>query len=778
MTLTLSAADRARVAEITALGEIVPPAVDTLVVYLDDRSWPVRRAAVAALARAGPPAVPVLVQILQSRRDNEARLAAAVDALAGSTADVAPALLKLTDGAAPPVICDVAQVRGRRKSTFAVFTLAGWVGHDDDNVSVAAIEALGRIGAGAGLDAVIGAATSGRFFRVHAAIDVLARSGDARAIPPLEALLEHPVSGPDAARALARIGDLATVSALSRRLAGTGASMTRLTAVSLSLVVDTLGTRFGVRDGALAAMRAAVVDPNAVIESFSQAISGSDAEERLAMARVLSWLALDGSAAILVQLLRDGGEVARASAAALTAVGKEGQHALLSALRTGTTEDRALVLPLLTTAARNAEEVALCLEDPDAGVRTLACATIARIGSTASLPALFAVLDDVSPAVVQAAITAIQGLGHASIEPLSLQAAASPSATVRRAGLRLLGAFGFASGLEPLVAASKGTDERLAEAAIASLAYLEAPQAGEALFELSRSPKERVRAAALRALGLRGATEDVVARLEEGLTDPAPWVRYYAAQALGRVPARADVAKLARLLDDAAGFVRVAAVEALSHVPAPEAVLAITSAVGSDDPDLRRAALVGLGIGRAPGAAAALLAALNDPDPSTRMVAAGSLVGFGDEEVVAALVRSAQEASPEVRRAALGALAATPGRAATRALFDLGKDDADALAALATPALGRIPALLEIIEVADAPTAVRVTTVLSRMKRPEARAALTVALVMPLVPTRRAAAAALAVLAAPDTASSLEHARKSDPDPEVRRLAAHGLTDT
>jgi HEAT repeat protein len=119
-----------------------------------------------------------------------------------------------------------------------------------------------------------------------------------------------------------------------------------------------------------------------------------------------------------------------------------------------------------------------------------------------------------------------------------------------------------------------------------------------------------------------------------------------------------------------------------------------------------------------------------------------------------------------------------PGRGATRVLVELAREEAlasEALAALLTPVIGRIPTLLECLEVADAESAARLCATLAKMQRPDARAALAVALAMPSVHARRAAAAALAVLASRDTMGHLERALASDLDPEVRRLAAHGL---
>src|SRR6185436_17373103 len=121
--------------------------LNPLMELLDDKSWAVRRAVVAALARLGDDAVEPLCQLVRRRRDHEARLAAAVDSLAASAGDVrTPVLRLLLDSDAPAVICDGLQVLGRRKESSVLDRIIALSSHADDNVAVAAIEAMGRIG--------------------------------------------------------------------------------------------------------------------------------------------------------------------------------------------------------------------------------------------------------------------------------------------------------------------------------------------------------------------------------------------------------------------------------------------------------------------------------------------------------------------------------------------------------------------------------------------------------------------------------------------------------
>ena len=143
------------------------------------------------------------------------------------------------------MVADVAQILGRRRSRAAVPLLARLAGHASDIVAVAAIEALGRIGGPAGVDPLIAAATSGKFFRVFPAIDVLGRSGDPRAIAPLVALLDGPTYMLETARALGRTGDLAAVDPLVALLASASEATARIAAVALEELAARYQDRYG-----------------------------------------------------------------------------------------------------------------------------------------------------------------------------------------------------------------------------------------------------------------------------------------------------------------------------------------------------------------------------------------------------------------------------------------------------------------------------------------------------------------------------------------------------
>jgi hypothetical protein len=89
---------------------------------------------------------------LRDVRSSESAIAAAVDALSASIGNTVPRhvfSLLLDDN--PAVAADGAQILGRRRAGEAVSRLTSLLAHEDDNVSVAAIEALGAIGGTAAL---------------------------------------------------------------------------------------------------------------------------------------------------------------------------------------------------------------------------------------------------------------------------------------------------------------------------------------------------------------------------------------------------------------------------------------------------------------------------------------------------------------------------------------------------------------------------------------------------------------------------------------------------
>jgi HEAT repeat protein len=777
LPLSLSGDDASEVRQVDHLAQQGASGVRPLIDRLTHPSWAVRRAVVAALARIGTPAVEPLCRLILTRRDHEDRLAAAVDALAASRGDADAEVIALaaTDHPAP-VVCDAAQILGRRKSLAGVPTLERLTRHSDDNVAVAAVEALGRIGSGAGADALMAMVASRAFFRTFPAIEVLGRSGDPRVVPLLIELLDDPLYAMEAARALGMTGDTRAVAPLVALLQLAHESLVRAIAVALAELHRREQQRFG--SAALVEQPIASPAHGALIgRLLLGALADADEPEQAAIALLLGWRVSQENAVALFDLLAGAPAVSQVALASLRRLGRAIDPLLAARLGHANSAQRLTLLPLVSGRSTGLDNVSLCLEDFDPAVRTAACEALARSGDTARVGALFRLLGDEDVGVAQAASAAIQSLGSPETERLALQAAVSPDARVRRAGLRIVSYFGYPNGLAPLLAALEDSDDKLRDVAIAGLVYFDDARALAALLSAAQHESPKTRAAAVRALGHAQPGAQTHACLLQALRDTDAWVRYYACQSLGKLRDDAATDAIVALVDDPAGQVRVAVIDALAQMQSDAAAQALERAAASSNADVRRAALVGLGVARRPASVPALIDALSAPDPATRLVALSALAGFDAPPVLPALRRAAGDADLSVASAAIGFLGNLPGPPATDTLIELldrpGLREA-AITALARPIEGRVGGILAALE-NHAGAAHWLVAALARMGRADADAALVAALKAPSAHARRAAAGALAERRTPDASSALAAAATDDLDPEVRRIALMAL---
>ncbi len=771
-TPTLTADEQERIALVDRHASA--GAIHALLPMLADPSWTVRRAVVASLAASGDEAVGPLCALLRNERDSEARIAAAVDAMVASNGYADEAAAQLASEANPAVVADAAQILGRRRAQTALPTLMRLLKHSDDNVAVSAVEALGRIGGRAAVESLIELVGSRNFFRTFPAVDVLGRSGDPRAVAPLAALLADPHYALEAARALGRTGERTAVAPLTALLATSSHASVRIAAVALHELYHRHRERFGLTTPLDDALRRAV-DAPVVTRRLAGSLVGADPAEQAAVAHLMGVLRDDAAVPTLMTLLEEPPLVATAAAEALERLGGAEDEELVRELGSADSARRVLLLPLARRTS-TAAAVSVCLGDPDAAVRAAACEALARIGNPTVVASLFTQLADENPRVSQAAVGAVQSLGSADTERLALAAARSANATERRAALRILSYFGYASALPIFAAAIAGDDARARDIAVHGLPFVDDPRAMEHLLAATRASSERLRGAAMRALGQsRGGDPRVTSALLRGLADDDAWVRYYAIQSLGRLGVEAAASAISARVADPAGQVRVAAIEALSHLRGEIAFAALRAAAGADDADLRRAALVGLGLSRRAEAEGILLAAAVDLDPATRLVAVSAVADFEGAEALAVLERAARDPDESVRTAAIGFLAPRPGREATEALIRLlaGPTERErVLRALAIFTSEHLAGILFALKNADDELASSLVSALVRMRRPEANMALVDAFSLPNARARKAIASGLAAISSSEAALTLQRAARGDSDPEVRRIAA------
>lgn len=770
--VALTTAEQERAREVAAL--LTAGDVDALVARLNEPSWAVRRDVVRALGELGAPAVPALVEALRLQRGDEARIAATVDALVANTADVLPVISALAEDPNPAVVADVAQVLGRRGTPKAIARLAPLAAHADDNVAVAAIEGLGRIGSPAAIDALIGAARSNNFFRVFPAIDVLGRLGDARAIPTLAALTTSPMHQLEAARALGRTGESAAVGPLATLLSHSSEWVSRVAALSLAELERVHRERYGTDEAVHAALKASPIEA-AAIQRLSRALARAKADEQVALASLLGSVGAEDAAAALRPLLDVGGDIAVAAAAALKRLGAQADGVIRGALADGDSARRLVLLPIVQRSSAQAEVIA-CLSDGEGSVRAAACAALARMSAVDALPQLFELLADSNRRVVQAATGAIQSLGSTQAQSLALETARDARAPVRRSAVQILGYFGFPAALPVFVTALQDEDVAIREAALQGLALLEAQAALDAVLGASNDTQDKVRSAAMRALGHEVLQDErIEVRLREGLSDVSAWVRYFAAQALGRRADEVSATAIAALLEDPAGQVRVAAVEALSHLKSEHAQRALREAATHADVEMQRAALIGLGPSRHPDSVQLLVDASQAASAPTRLLALSALAEHSPQAALAALRSAVDDTNEDVASAAAGFLGSLPVPEATQVLIDMVQKPAHrerALSLLSKPAPYRVAQLLKSLLEADDTLASVLAAALARLSDSEAKDALLHALSKGTVAARKAAAAALAAGRDTRALSAVAAAADNDPDAGVRQLCS------
>lgn len=774
----ITEAERSRIEQVDRLVAVGARGVADLIASLSEPSWTVRRAVVAGLASLGNDAVSALCTFLREQRTSEAAIAAAVDALAASMGSAATGeVVALAAHRNPAVVADAVQILGRRRAVDALPLLAMLVEHADDNVAVAAIEALGMIGGTAAVESLVRVVESRKFFRTYPAIQVLARTGDPRAVPPLAALIVDESYRFEVVRALGRTGNANAIKPILSVIRTPSESIVRLVAVSLAELIERAewaGTGEHVNE----VLRK---ETSPLLSRFVSALRGGDPEERTAIAKLLG-RAGDLSVLPSITALLDDSATAPAATDALEHLGRSSDEGLVEALRASDPSKRAALLPLVRSTAA-AATIRDLLADEDSEVRARACEALARIGDTTAVNALFTALGDSSARVAHAAISAILTLGSNETEALALEAARAGRPGVRRHAIRLIGAFGFASGFDVLNEAIKESDRKISELAITGLGSVDDPRVDALLAELAGSKDDALRAAVMRAAGLRGGSESVKL-LAAGLSDPAAWERYYAAQSLGRIGID-DAPDVSRLLierlRDSAPHVRIAVLEALSKLRSQEAWDAVVRAATSRDADERRAGLVGVGLHAREGATLILVEASRSEDPATRLVAISALAKFDDPAALATLDAAVADGTREVRDAALSVLAERDDEGAAHVLVDWAlrsQPEHPVQRALSRPGVGRIAVIKSRLLTADPRSAPLLVAALGRMQTETSRQALLEALASANPAARAAAATALVASGHAAATRAVSALVATDPDPEVRRVCAAALAMT
>ncbi|MBW4494947.1 MAG: HEAT repeat domain-containing protein [Oscillatoria princeps RMCB-10] len=754
---------------------------------LGDQSWRVRRVAVDSLAlRAGASTTATLLRAIRENHRNLSVLNSALQVLALSDVDVIEPLIEfLNDPNDVELRIYAALALGERKDPRAIPALVRALADADANVRYHTIEAIGHLRAAEAVDALVAIAESGDFFLAFPALDALRRIGDPIVAPRLVPLLADELLCEPAAAALGLLGDREVVAPLVELLNGSNPPALSI-ASSLAALYERYETVY--REGSHIADLVRLGISKGGTQNVLDALPLANAEELKALVQVLGWLdgppverALTGllgqpavRKAVLDALVRKGTRVTELLVEQLSLEDLERRKAAVVAL--GRIGD-ARAVPALTN---------LLAEEPELAVA--AADALAQIGDRGAFEALLLLIGHPDTAVRQAAIAALDSLGHPDMSARMVELLSDPNPYVRESAVKIAGYFAFSECLDLLFERCADPDERVRRAAIEHIPYLEDPRVLPALARALESDSSAVRAAAARAFSLV-ESDRAFPYLQQALSDPDPWVRYYAARSTGTHGYPEAVAALTQLVRaDRANQVRAAAVEALgriAHTSQAEAIVKLLAPLATDlagDGDLARAAIAALGMIEHPDAGGPLLSALQSPNPLRRCDALIALGKRGGEGAVGAILwLAASDPEATVANAATDALARISSEEAIAALIDLSADQQRVKACIA--ALLRTEARTGVsfdkqiewigrgLSHPQAQVRCAVVEVLTRLKHPHASQLLISALDDAEASVRLTALRSLGYLGNRSAQQKLAALSRTDPDPAVRRAA-------
>ena len=748
-----------------------------LVAALGDESWRVRRSAVDGLARhAGPDTIKSLLRALRDEHQNLSVLNSALQVLALSGVDVLAPLAECLSGPDVDLRIYAAQALGDQRDPGAIPPLMLALEDENANVRYHAIEALGALSAREAVDALASVVESNDFYVAFPALDALMKIGDSRVAPRLVPLLEDDMLRTPAADALGQLGDEDVVVPLVGSLNKLGAPAIAI-ARSLAALYDR-HQRLYEGGGYIADVARRAINATGA-QNLLDALNEVDDQGLRALALVLGWLEGEAIERALTRLLgratarkevveglvRYGARVTRLLIEQLDADDLETRIAAVVALgRIGDTS----AVPALIRSLTADRELVIC-----------AAGALAKIGDRRAFDTLLDLIGHPEGSVRQAAVGAINSLGHPDMHARSVRLLNDPDPRVRESAVKISGYFGYEECIDLLLERCHDEEESVQRAALEHIPYLEDDRVAPVLVDALENERPRVRAAAARALGQVESSGTLPALLS-ALNDDDSWVRYFSARSIGVHGYTEGLDALARLArEDSANHVRIAAMESLGKIGGPRAVAALAPLAESKDPELARAAITGLGLIGHPDALPPLLSALQSSEPSKRLDALTALGVRGGADVVDAIQWvAAKDEAATVVQAAIDTLArlATPEAIAT--LIMLTADTArreSSVSALAQLGDQRLELIGRGLAHAQAGVRAAVVDALGRMKHQRASEFVGNALDDPDASVRLAAVSALAHLGSRSAERKLVGMAKSDPDANVRRDAQRAL---
>lgn len=305
------------------------------------------------------------------------------------------------------------------------------------------------------------------------------------------------------------------------------------------------------------------------------------------------------------------------------------------------------------------------LHDNDRHARKYAAAALGGLGDMSAAPQLIKLLDDEETFVRASAAEALGRLGDRGAVPKLLRLLHDPRMYDTERAVWALGVLG---------------DQR---------------SIPELLRLLDTTPY--IRPYAAEALGRLGSAE-VIDRLLVRVNDQDANIRQSAAESLGRLGNKAAVPELSKLLKDTDFAVRRCAAESLGLLGDQSAAPQLLKLLRDNDGILRGTAAEALGRLEATEALPELTGLLADPDNSVRKLAAKALGSLGDQRAVPELDTLLRDPDGWVRFAAAEALAQLGHAGAENSLRELLHQEDLYLRLSAAETLGRIGAKVTVAD--------------------------------------------------------------------------------
>jgi HEAT repeat protein len=748
-----------------------------LVGALGDESWRVRQAAVSGLAqKAEPETIASLLQLLREEHHNLSILNSALQVLTLSDVDVVSPLAEFLRDPDVDLRVQAALALGEQRDPRAVPSLLDALNDVDTNVRYHAIEALGKIRATEAVDALLDVAESGDFFLAFPAIDALIHIGDRRAAPRLASLLGDDLLCEPAADALGQLGDEEVVTPLAELLNQPDAPSL---AISQSLAALYHRYEDSYQEGSYIADLSRGMIAATGIQNLLDALDIANTDQLRPLALVLGWLESPAVEQALTRLI--GHPAARKEVIeALVRYGSRVTDLLIEQLNSEDLHTRqAAVIALGRIGDRHAVPALVRVLNTEKELMIETAGALAKIGDARAFEALLGLIGHPEASVRQAAISAINSLGHPEMAGRAVALLSDSDPRVRESAVKIAGYFGYAECVDLLLERCHDADESVRRAAVEHLPYLDDDRITPVLNDALLNGTPKVRAAAAHAFG-RVESAQTLPSLLAAMNDADSWVRYFAARSIGQHGFTEALEALARLANtDLAGHVRIAALEAIGSLGGARAVAIIAPIAEANEPDIACSALKALGSIGHPDSLPPLQAALRSTEQARRMAALNALAkrgGTGTEEALQWV--AAADADVQVSRMAIEALSRLATPKAINALIELTADRAQrehCITALAQLGPSQIDQIAHGLNHADADIRRAVIEAFGRMKEPSATERLSAALDDTAAVVRLETVNTLGRLGSRHAERRLAALARTDPDAAVRRAAEKAL---